>query len=221
MSKLYKHNGVYCIDAVALKQTDEMFLNCGDALEVDIKLIDRRHITDKQRRFIFALCGEIARYTGYDSEWVRMELQQQYASVMEIEVESLSSCSMTYANGLIRAIIDYCIYNEIPFAKKIIADYDYTFDEKQSYALALKRRCVICGKHAEIHHVDAIGAGNNRQKISHVGKRALPLCRGCHIKCHTIGNEIFIQENHLSPFIIDKKMEYFIKKGELKVFDDD
>lgn len=104
---MYKRNGVYCIDAVALKQTDEMFLNCGDSLEVDIKLIDRRHITDKQRRFIFALCGEIARYTGYDSEWVRMELQQQYASVMEIEVESLSSCSMTYANGLIRAIIDY------------------------------------------------------------------------------------------------------------------
>ena len=61
MSKLYKRNGVYCIDAVALKQTDEMFLDCGDTLEVDIKLIDRRHITDKQRRFIFALCGEIAR----------------------------------------------------------------------------------------------------------------------------------------------------------------
>lgn len=203
-----------------LKQTDKMFLDCGEALEVNVQLIDKRHITDQQRKFIFALCNEIAYYTGDDREYIRLLMQQYNANLREIEVESLSSCSMTYANGLIDTIINFCIDREIPFAKELIIENEYTFDEKQTYAMALKRVCVICGQRADIHHVDHVGMGNNRKKISHIGMRALPLCRKHHTECHTVGDE-FIEKYHLTPFVIDKKMEYFIKNKKLRVFDDD
>ena len=38
---------------------------------------------------------------------------------------------------------------------------------------------------------------------------------------HNIGEQRFLQKYHLSPFVIDKNMEYFIKKGKIKVFEED
>lgn len=217
MPKLTKSNGKYTIDNIHLSQANEMYLECGECLEVDVKVVDKRHITDQQRKFIFALCNEISYYTGDDREYIRLLMQQYNANLREIEVESLSTCSMTYANNLIDTIINFCIDKEIPFAKELLEENKYTFDEKQTYAMALKRVCVVCGQRADIHHVDTIGMGNNRQKVSHIGKKALPLCRSHHTNCHEIGDDAFIEKYHLTPFTVDKKMEIFIKKGKLKI----
>lgn len=219
MPKLTKSNGKYTIDKIHLSQANEMYLECGESLEVDVKVVDKRHITDQQRKFIFALCNEISYYTGDDREYIRLSMQQYNANLREIEVESLSTCSMTYANNLIDTIINFCIDKEIPFAKELLEENKYTFDEKQTYAMALKRVCVVCGQRADIHHVDTIGMGNNRQKVSHIGKKALPLCRSHHTNCHEIGDDAFIEKYHLTPFTVDKKMEIFIKKGKLRIDD--
>lgn len=219
MPKLTKSNGKYTIDKIHLSQANEMYLECGESLEVDVKVVDKRHITDQQRKFIFALCNEISYYTGDDREYIRLLMQQYNANLREIEVESLSTCSMTYANNLIDTIINFCIDKEIPFAKELLEENKYTFDEKQTYAMALKRVCVVCGQRADIHHVDTIGMGNNRQKVSHIGKKALPLCRSHHTNCHEIGDDAFIEKYHLTPFTVDKKMEIFIKKGKLRIYD--
>lgn len=219
MPKLTKSNGKYTIDKIHLSQANEMYLECGECLEVDVKVVDKRHITDQQRKFIFALCNEISYYTGDDREYIRLLMQQYNANLREIEVESLSTCSMTYANNLIDTIINFCIDKEIPFAKELLEENKYTFDEKQTYAMALKRVCVVCGQRADIHHVDTIGMGNNRQKVSHIGKKALPLCRSHHTNCHEIGDDAFIEKYHLTPFTVDKKMEIFIKKGKLRIDD--
>lgn len=218
MPILCKYNGHKIVKGCTLSQANEMLLECGETIEVDIELVDKRLISDQQRKFIFALCNEIAYYTGDDREYIRLLMQQYNANLREIEVESLSSCSVTYANGLIDTIINFCIDREIPFSKDVITENSYTFDEKQTYAMALKRICVVCGQRADIHHVDPIGMGNNRNKVSHIGKRALPLCRIHHTECHTIGKE-FIDKYHLTPFVIDKKMELFIKKKKLRVFE--
>lgn len=220
MPTLRKHNGQKVVNGLFLSQANEMYLDCGEALEIDVRLIDKRSITDQQRKFIFALCNEIAYYTGDDKEYIRLLMQQYNSNLRGIEVESLSTCSMTYANGLIDTIINFCIDREIPFAKELIIENGYTFDEKQTYAMALKRVCVICGQRADIHHVDHIGMGNDRNKISHIGKKALPLCRKHHTECHIKGNE-FYDMYHLTPFMIDKKMEFFIKNKKLRVFDND
>ncbi|MDL2276583.1 hypothetical protein LJC02_02900, partial [Breznakia sp. OttesenSCG-928-G09] len=202
MPRLSKRGNQLVIDGYSLSIANNMLLDTGESLEVDVKLIDKRMITDQQRKFIFALCSEIAFYTGDEAEWTRLLLQEYNSRLREIEVESLSNCDMTYANGLIDTIINFCIEKEIPFAKSLIKDNEYHFDEKQTYAMCLKRVCVICGSRAELHHVDAIGMGNNRNKVSHLGKRMLPLCRECHVKIHTQGDKDFIEENHLSPITI-------------------
>lgn len=216
MPKLVKRNSAYLLMDVRLSQTNELMLACGDALEVDIKVLDKRHISDQQRKFIFALCNDIGYYTGDDTEYIRLLMQQYNANVRGIEVESLSSCNMAYANGLIDTIINFCIDREIPFSKKLLEENQYSFTARQTYSMALKRVCAVCGRRADIHHVDAVGMGRNRQKISHVGMRALPLCREHHTECHAMGEYLFIQRYHLVPFEIDEKMERFIKKGVLR-----
>lgn len=219
MAKISKKNGQYVVKELWLSHTNDMYLECDpdNSIEVAVRIIDRRKITEKQRNFIFALCNEIAYHLGEDREWVRMLLQTYNSKLRSIEVESLSSCDMTYANGLIDTIINFCIDQEIPFANKLIDEYGYKFDETQTYSMCLKRVCVVCGGRADIHHVDSIGMGKNRLKTSHVGKKALPLCRQHHNECHTTGDTLFIERYHLTPITIDEKMEYFIKKGKLRI----
>lgn len=221
MATLKKINNKLVVSDVTLTATDSLSLDYGESLEVNVSTVDKRIITEKQRKFIFALCNDMAYYTGDDSEWCRMQLQQAYANLLEIEVKSLSSCSMTYANGLIKSIIDYFIYHEIPFNKELIKSNEYTFTEKQVYMMILKRMCVVTGRRAEIHHVDTIGMGNNRNKVSHIGKRLLPLCREMHQEIHTIGDNKFIEKYHLNTIVCDEKIEYFIKKGHLRMFKED
>lgn len=221
MSKLYKKNGIYVIDDICLSQVNNMYLevDSNNHIDVDVRVIDRRHISDQQRKFIFALCNEISYYTGDDKEYIRLLLQQYNANLRGIEVESLSSCSMTYANRLIDTIIDYCIENEIPISGEVIKDNQYRFTQSQVYMMCLKRICVVCGARADIHHIDAIGMGNNRDKTSHIGKRVLPLCRKHHNEIHMSGDKNFIDMYHLEPIEVDKKMEYFIKKGKIRLIE--
>lgn len=222
MTKLLKSKGEYVLKGLELSNVDSMTLECGDSIEVEVKKVDNRKISDQQRKFIFALCNDIGYYIGEDSEWVRMLVQTYNAKLREIEVESLSNCSMTYANGLIDTIINFCIDNQIPFNMELIESNAYSFDAKQTYAMALQRVCCICGRRgSQIHHHDHIGTKGNRKKISHIGLRALPLCWEHHQIAHNMEKEEFLNKYHLTPFVIDKKMEHFIKKGKIKEFKDD
>jgi hypothetical protein len=63
--------------------------------------------------------------------------------------------------------------------------------------------------------------GNNRKKISHVGLRVLPLCRKHHQEDHNTGEEKFLEKYHLTPVEVDEKLDYFIKKGKIRVFEED
>jgi len=218
--KLRKIKGQYILTEVSVPFTAEMELENGGELEVELSIIDNRIITQSQRNFIFKLCEEFAYYSGEDKEYWRLLLQQFNANIRSIEVESLSKCSVEYANGLIDTIITFAIDNEIPIAKNILDENAYKFDKKQVYALILKRQCVICGQRADVHHIDAVGMGNDRAKISHIGKRAISLCRLHHSEAHTIGNEAFLEKYHLTPVTIDKKLEYFLKNGKIKSFNE-
>lgn len=216
MSKLKKSNGKYLVSDLNLKLADDMFLDNGETLECEVTILDTRKISDAQRKFIFALCGEIEHYTGNDSEYTRLLMQQYNANLRGIEVESLSKCSMTYANGLIDTIINFAIDQEVPLAKKILDDNAYKYTYQQVYAMTLKRVCVICGGKADIHHVTTVGMGNNRRNISHVGMEVLPLCRQHHTEAHM--DSQFIERYHLIPIKVDDKLDYFIKKGTLKTY---
>ncbi len=220
MAELYKKNGIYIVKGVKLPITAEMELEQGLSIEVDIKVIDNRIITEKQRAFIFVLCREIGWHLGEDADYIRLLMSQYNANLRDIEVESLSKASMTYANQLIETIITFAIDNNIPLAKKIIDDNAYHFTDKQTYAMVLKRMCVICGNRADIHHSGkTVGMGQDRKKISHIGMTVLPLCRNHHTEAHTMGDEAFNRKYHIRPITVDDKLEYFIKKGKVKLYE--
>ena len=223
MARLHKVKGHYVLTDVQLNLANEMYLEVAptNSLEVSVNLVDNRKITEQQRKFIFALCNEISYFTGDDVGYIRLLLELYNANLKNIERESLSSCSMTYANGLIDTIINYCIDNDIPISGDVINGNEYRFTEAQTYTMCLKRVCACCGAKADIHHVDRVGMGNNRKKISHVGMRILPLCRKHHQECHSVGDVKFIEAYHLSPVVADEKMSYFIKNGKIKVHRED
>ena len=218
--KLHKRNNNYILTSIKLPVADEMALDNGEALEVELKVIDSRVISKEQRNLIFALCGEIADYTGqYDKDYWRLVMQQYNANLREIETESLSNCSVTYARKLTETIVNFCIEKEIPIARDILEKGKYQFSDNSVYAMCLKRICVVCGARADIHHVDSVGMGHNRNKITHVGKKIMPICRVHHNEIHNIGNEKFMGKYHVSPIIADEKMDYFIRKGKVKVIE--
>lgn len=216
--KLHKKNNNYILTSIKLSAADEMALDNGEALEVELKVIDCRIISKEQRNLIFALCGEIADYTGqYDKDYWRLVMQQYNANLREIETESLSNCSVTYARKLTETIVNFCIEKEIPIAREILEKGKYQFSDNSIYAMCLKRICVVCGARADIHHIDSVGMGHNRNKISHVGKRIMPICRVHHNEIHNIGNDRFMEKYHVTPIVADEKMDYFIRKGKIKV----
>lgn len=221
MAKLYKRNNIFILDKVDLSATDHQLLEYGEYINVTVRPIDNRYISDQQRKFIFALLNEIEFETGVDSEYMRSMIQTEHAIAKNTEVQSLSNCSMTYANEIIDLLIMFCIQNSIPIQNELLKNNEFKFNENQTYMMTLKRYCIICGQRADIHHVDTIGMGQNRNKVSHIGKRALPLCRAHHNQIHNVGDKRFIDYYHLTPIVIDKKMEQFIKKGHIKLHRED
>lgn len=215
MSKLIKKNGQYVVEKLNLKTGDEMLLEMGEALEVNIDVLDSRKISDDQRKFIFALCREVAYHIGDDPEYIRLLMQNYNANLKEIEIQSLSKCSMSYANGLIDTIITFALEKEVPLSKKIIEDSEYRFTDAQTYIMALKRICAVCGRRADLHHTSAIGMGANRKKMSHIGLEIIPLCREHHTIAHT--DSEFLEKNHLRPIVVDEKMDYFIRNGKIRI----
>ena len=74
------------------------------------------------------------------------------------------------------------------------------------WACLMNRRCAVCGRHADLHHVDVVGMGRDRKEICHIGMRALPLCREHHTEIHSIGQEDFLRRYFLEPVKIDERI---------------
>jgi hypothetical protein len=82
------------------------------------------------------------------------------------------------------------------------------------YACCMNRKCCVCGKPADIHHITGskIGMGNDRTEVHHLGREVLPLCREHHEICHS-DEKTFMEKYHLQPVKLD---EALCKKLKLK-----
>ena len=174
---------------------------------VGVELVDKRHISADQRKKAYVLISYIAAWWGYTPlEAMKEMLKLMFVGEAETlrRTFSLSDCDMTTARLFITYLIDFCLLHGVDVGEPL---YQLSEDiPRYVWACLMNKRCAVCGRKAELHHVDAVGMGRNRKEICHVGMRALPLCREHHTEIHAVGREDFLKRYFLEPVRIDERI---------------
>lgn len=203
--------------------------------EVGVQLEDGRTITGSQRRKIFAIIRDITDWMNApnprqrekaekealrqmqllylidstDTEAVRYQLTQHYCALLNIDLISLSNVDMTTAGEFIDWLVELCLIHGIPCNDTLLNRCEDI--GRYLYACITYKRCAICGKKAELHHVDHVGMGRKRKEIMHIGMSAQALCREHHTECHTIGQKTFDGKYHVCGIELDSYLCKILK----------
>ncbi len=192
--------GVVVIEA---PYTDFVAMCRREYKEVEIQLIDSRPLSAKQRRNCYAMIREISEWSGDTPEEVKEALKLDFWCGELLEVAdrmfSLSNAPMSIVAAFQSWLARFIVRNDVPTKVPMLSYVDDVLDF--TYASLVNKKCVICGKHADLHHVDGVQMGNNRDEINHLGLRVLPLCRLHHGECHQIGKKSFFEKYHLEDGI--------------------
>lgn len=174
---------------------------------VSVEFVDKRRISAKQRKKAYVLISYIGAWWGYTPiECMKEMLKLMFVGEAETlrRSFSLSNCDMTTARLFITYLIDFCLLHGVDVGEPL---YQLSEDiPRYVWACLMNKRCAVCGKKAELHHVDAVGMGRNRKEICHIGMRALPLCREHHTEIHSIGQEDFLRRYIIEPVRIDERI---------------
>lgn len=166
------------------KRLGDMF-NRKHIKRAEIRFDDGRHISSEQRRKAYATIRDIADYTGYlpeeQKEWLKVEHMIRTGD----DWFSLSNCTMDTAREFINTILEFALENGIPLSEEAVTRTDDI--GRYLYFCLVHRKCAVCGRDGEIHHVDAIGMGNDRRKLDDSGHRKICLCRMHHSMAHQRG----------------------------------
>ncbi|WP_404974999.1 putative HNHc nuclease [Weissella paramesenteroides] len=169
--------------------------------QVVVNVQDERHLSVLQRKKAYALMVEIANYTGYLPQEAKEWLKYWFTAETGTPYFSFADTDMTTAKEFITFLLDFAIRNEIPM-KHSGTTYQ---DEIDTYMyMSLKHRsCAICGKHADVHHVDGVGMGNDRNLVDHRQKHLIALCREHHQEAHKLGWPTFKEKYHVKGILLD------------------
>ncbi len=179
-----------------------------DVNNITVELPDKRKISNAQRRKAYVLLSYISAWWGYmpienTKEITKLMFRGSSYQVKDSDF-SLSNCTMTEARLYITYLIDFCILHGIDTGEPL---YKLCEDiPRYIWACLMKKCCCVCGKKAELHHVNAIGAGRNRKEIPQIGMMVLPLCRKHHNEVHTIGKKTFLKKYILQPIPLTEEI---------------
>lgn len=168
----------------------------------EIRIDDGRTITSLQRRKAYATIRDISSWTGYFPEEQKEWLKYLYIERTGNSYFSLSDCSMDTAREFINAILDYALEEGIPLSERGIERTDDI--GRYLYSCIKNKRCAVCGRPGEIHHVDAIGAGRDRRHVDDSGYRKICLCREHHTAAHQRGMKAFEQMYHVYGIVVQE-----------------
>ena len=177
--------------------------------EVYVDYIDSRSLSGAQRRMCYSLINAISEWTGETQEGMKtalkLEFCQGHIEMLGDKIFSLSNAPMSLVAEFQRYLIDFIITYGIPLKFPLL---DYVDDiEHYTYMCLINKKCVICGKRADLHHLrgSKIGMGNDRKAVEHIGRYAISLCRVHHNEINTIPEQDFMEKYHLVGGIeIDK-----------------
>lgn len=193
-------------DEVTFKLDRDFDISEAKRMSVDkpprsiIRMVDERNMTRDQNAMIHGLFNDIALFTGYPPEYIKELMKAMFSAYKGIETFSMANyeISQVFAGHFIEYILEFCFEQQIPFKYQ---KFHLGSDITRILFIYLKyRACFVCGKeHADIAHVEAVGAGRNRKKIDHSQHRFMALCRDHHGEQHQIGIETFMTKHILVP----------------------
>ena len=169
--------------------------------QVVVNVQDERKLSVLQRKKAYALIAEIARWSGYIPEECKEWLKYYFTAETGTPYFSFSNADMTTAKEFITFLLDYAIRNHVPMKHSGLTYQDDL--EAYMYSSLKYRSCVICGKHADVHHIQAIGMGNNRNATDHRTKDLIALCREHHQEAHKLGWLTFNNKYHVTGVKLD------------------
>lgn len=168
--------------------------------KAEIRFDDGRHISAEQRKKIYATIRDIADYTGYPPEICKELMKVEHIVRTGDDEFSLSNCTMDTAREFINTLIEFSMEWGIPLSGLAV---DRTDDiGRYLYFCLVHKKCAVCGKPGEIHHVDTIGMGRNREQVDDSEYRKICLCRKHHGIAHQKGMVAFQEIYHVYGIII-------------------
>lgn len=177
--------------------------------ECYIDMIDSRPLSGKQRRSCYAMIGEIADWMGESrseaKELLKVEFWTSELWQTADRLFSLSDAPMSVVAAFQRWLARFMVSHDIPSKKPLISYVDDMND--YIYSCLINKKCCICGKRADLHHVDRVGMGRDRTEMIHEGMEVLPLCREHHTQAHGMPDSEFLGLYHLDCGIeLDKTL---------------
>lgn len=175
-----------------------------EAKTCELRLDDGRVISADQRKKIFAIINEISLWSGHDPEYLRQHLTWEFCGDYGVDYFSLSNVDMTTAKEYINYLVEFCFTHSVPTKDTLL---NRTEDiDRYLYACLYHKKCLVCNDKAELHHVDKVGMGFDRERICHIGLRAEALCRKHHNEAHSLGQAAFDEKYHVYGIQLDDKL---------------
>lgn len=185
---------------IEAKYEDWYLLTKRQYMECLVQLIDSRPLSGKQRRACYALIHEISEYTGMGLEstkqWTKIKFLTDDLSETADKIFSLANAPMSLVCGFQKFLINFILEYDIPTRFPLLDMVDDI--DSYVYGCLVNKKCCICGKPADLHHVKTVGMGNDRTEIIHEGLEVMPLCRIHHTEIHQYGREKFLELYHLN-----------------------
>ena len=171
-----------------------------------VQLTDERPLSHKQRNAVYTLLNAISAWSGMDKHDTKDYFKLKFLAddMMETgeKIFSLSDAPMSLVCSFQRYLVDFIVKEGVP------CDFDLLkfVDDIPSYVYSclVNKKCLLCGRRADLHHWERVGMGRDRTDIIHEGMMVMPLCREHHTLCHTMPQTEFDETYHLEPVEADK-----------------
>ena len=195
--------------AISLESREELaslsLFTTKEQPQVVVSVQDERHISKVQRKKAYAVIGEIADYTGYIPQEAKEWMKYLFTMETGNPYFSFADTDMTTAREFISFLLEYALKYHIPMRHSALTYQDDL--DRYMYQTLKYRSCVICGKpHSDVHHLDTVGMGNDRNLVDHRNKHLIALCREHHQLAHQLGWQTFKEKYHVKGIILDPQM---------------
>lgn len=164
----------------------------------ELRFLDPRSFSVDQRKYYYALLGDISAFTGHLIEEIDDNTRWKFKALTGRNISLSNGSSNTKDDVVLLTNIaldlafelNVSLSNKIPIPDK---NLEYYF-----YKCLTHRKCCICGKHADIDHFDeTVGMGRNRKEVDKTKFTYCALCRSHHTEKHTIGLTAFRNKYHV------------------------